>query len=88
MKHIEVDKEKCCGCGACQAVCPVNSIQMQPDELGFVYPVVQEGTCIECGKCTSVCQVGSPVLNEMEKQKYFLHLRQYILLHLAANTEM
>ncbi|MBP3576545.1 MAG: Coenzyme F420 hydrogenase/dehydrogenase, beta subunit C-terminal domain [Lachnospiraceae bacterium] len=71
MKHIEVDKEKCCGCGACQAVCPVNSIQMQPDELGFVYPVVQEGTCIECGKCTSVCQVGSPVLNEMEKQKYY-----------------
>lgn len=71
MKHIEIDKEKCCGCGACQAVCPVNAIQMQTDELGFAYPVIQEGACIGCSKCISACQIGAPVLNKTEGQKYY-----------------
>lgn len=71
MKYIEVDKEKCCGCRACQAVCPTNAIQMQADELGFAYPVIQEEVCIGCGKCSSVCQIASPILNKTEEQKYY-----------------
>ena len=47
--------EKCCGCSACMSVCPKNAISMQPDALGFLYPVVNEVDCINCGLCEKVC---------------------------------
>ena len=45
----------CCGCTACESVCPRNAIIMQPDAMGFLYPVVDAGKCIECGLCEKVC---------------------------------
>lgn len=50
-----VAKELCCGCEACQQICPVNSIKMMPDEEGFLYPCINKKTCIECGQCQRVC---------------------------------
>ncbi|HWQ43461.1 MAG TPA: Coenzyme F420 hydrogenase/dehydrogenase, beta subunit C-terminal domain [Desulfosporosinus sp.] len=54
---IEVFKTKkdCCGCTACMSICPKQSITMQPDEDGFVYPVVNADLCVECGLCRKVC---------------------------------
>ena len=49
------DSSKCCGCSACQAVCPHNAISMQPDRLGFPYPVVNADKCVDCGLCDAVC---------------------------------
>lgn len=48
-------RENCCGCSACYASCPVNAIVMQPDEEGFLYPIIQIEKCIRCYKCISVC---------------------------------
>lgn len=48
-------KSDCCGCTACEHICPVNAITMQPDELGFQYPIVDNTICISCGKCIDVC---------------------------------
>lgn len=45
----------CCGCTACESVCPRNAITMQPDAMGFLYPMVDAGKCIECGLCEEVC---------------------------------
>jgi coenzyme F420-reducing hydrogenase beta subunit len=45
----------CCGCTACIAVCPKEAISMQPDTMGFLYPVVDERKCVGCGKCEKVC---------------------------------
>ena len=53
-------KYLCSGCHACYNVCPVNSIKMEPDDDGFLYPNIDEETCINCGKCKLVC----PVLKE------------------------
>ena len=36
------DKKDCCGCGACMNICPKSAIQMQEDEYGFIYPVIQQ----------------------------------------------
>lgn len=47
--------KKCTGCSACQQVCPKNCISMQPDQEGFLYPVVDESKCIKCGRCVKVC---------------------------------
>ena len=49
------EKEMCCGCGACAAVCPKGAIEMEADGEGFVYPRIDEGKCIRCGLCEKVC---------------------------------
>ena len=54
------DSAKCCGCSACYAACPVGAISMQPDEEGFLQPVVDNGKCIGCGKCEKACPVLNP----------------------------
>lgn len=52
-----IDKMECCGCTACQHICPVRCITMQEDEEGFLYPAVHEDKCIHCHKCEKVCPV-------------------------------
>lgn len=48
-------RENCCGCTACFSICPKDAILMEPDEEGFLYPVVDASKCIKCHKCESVC---------------------------------
>ena len=48
-------KNKCSGCGACVASCPVDAIKMKDDFRGFQYPVIDEEKCINCGLCKKVC---------------------------------
>ena len=49
------NKENCCGCSACYAVCPVKAITMTADAEGFLYPAIDENKCIGCHKCLQVC---------------------------------
>lgn len=53
------DKKDCCGCWACENVCPKNCITMQEDNEGFRYPVVNVEDCIDCHRCEKVC----PIIN-------------------------
>ena len=54
------NKAQCCGCGACQNVCPKNCISMVTDSEGFLYPSVNVVECINCDACVRVC----PELNK------------------------
>ncbi len=54
MIHI-TDPADCCGCTACASVCIHDAIIMQPDALGFLYPVADKEKCIDCGLCEKVC---------------------------------
>lgn len=49
------DKSQCCGCTACVSICAHKAIKMQPDGLGFLYPVVDKNKCTDCGLCEKVC---------------------------------
>lgn len=49
------EKASCCGCGACANACPKDAIQLQPDENGFLYPVIDPARCVDCGLCKKVC---------------------------------
>lgn len=54
---IEItDKKKCCGCTACQHICPKSCISMEEKDDGFLYPIVDKKKCINCNLCERVCQ--------------------------------
>jgi coenzyme F420 hydrogenase subunit beta len=46
----------CCNCGWCSAICPVNAIVVNSDELK-----VDEELCIKCGLCFTVCPRSFPI---------------------------
>lgn len=50
---IEVDIEKCIGCGACAADCPAANITIRDAKA------VHGKWCIVCGHCTAVCPTGA-----------------------------
>ena len=50
-------KEDCCGCTACAAVCPRDAIRMTADTEGFLYPVINEKLCVACYQCVKVCPI-------------------------------
>ena len=50
-----VNKQDCCGCSACEQICPKQCISLYEDEKGFLYPHVNSEDCINCGLCEKVC---------------------------------
>ena len=64
MVNSYIEKDACCGCGACDNVCPAGCINMCPDEEGFYFPIINKEKCIQCGKCVKAC----PVLQIKEKR--------------------
>lgn len=58
---IEIkDKKDCCGCTACESICPMKCIRMIADEEGFMYPKVDSKKCVNCHLCERVC----PIINK------------------------
>ena len=56
----------CCGCRACENVCPKQAIKMVENTEGFLYPKVDKEKCINCGLCKKVC----PWLNKIKRDRY------------------
>lgn len=50
-------ESSCVGCWACENICPTNSISMQGNNEGFLFPVINTSTCIKCKKCEQTCPV-------------------------------
>lgn len=57
-------KDMCCGCTACFAVCPNRAIIMFEDEEGFEYPKIDEKKCVKCYMCISVCPIKKHISSE------------------------
>lgn len=50
---LELDQEKCIGCGMCAAVCPHGVFEVEERKA----QVVDLDACIECGACAGNCPV-------------------------------
>lgn len=69
---IEVDKERCKGCGLCIEACPVKIITFSGklNHKGWEYVEVKEmEKCIGCSSCAIVCpDVAIEVFVELEEE--------------------
>jgi len=55
---IIVDRDRCCYCGGCVSVCPVDALTLAETRL------LVTAECTECGQCVSACPVGALRLEE------------------------
>ena len=59
---LNIDLEKCTGCGACVQRCPKQCISWTTKEFGFRYPHIDEHTCVKCGMCDKVCPINKKLV--------------------------
>ena len=64
------NKKDCCACGACLNICPRQAIQMQEDENGFLYPIIDNDKCIKCGLCIKTCALQNSKLTNVPLKTY------------------
>ncbi len=52
---LEVDREKCTGCGVCLDVCPHEVLELREKRI----LIRNRDACMECGACSRNCPVGA-----------------------------
>lgn len=63
MNNILPLGKDCCGCNACEQICPKKCITFKYDNEGFSYPEIDETSCVNCGACIKHC----PILSDAER---------------------
>jgi electron transfer flavoprotein alpha subunit len=71
MPLLEIDKEKCIGCGGCIEACPLSALSLV-DDLAVV-----NDKCIACGACLLACPVHALNLPDARPQKSSENLASY-----------
>lgn len=78
------DPRLCCGCTACASACTHNAITMEPDALGFLYPIVDIEKCVKCGLCENVCAFNA----DYDKSENLPEAKTFALRHNDMNQVM
>jgi NAD-dependent dihydropyrimidine dehydrogenase PreA subunit len=52
---LQLDQDKCTGCGLCLQVCPHGVLKMNHKKAG----IVDRDSCMECGACARNCAFGA-----------------------------
>lgn len=68
--NIKIIDNNCCGCRACEQVCPKKCIEFEKDFEGFIYPNIDENKCIDCSLCLKTCPIYNYKNNELEPKVY------------------
>lgn len=81
--------KNCCGCRACEQICPKHCITMKEDAEGFYIPSIDEAQCIHCGKCLKCCpQYSYAFKNKVQKTYAALHSDHEILMKSTSGGAM
>lgn len=69
---IILQKDICCGCGACVSACPKKCLGLSKDELKFRKVIlIDEEKCVSCGRCSAVCPIYNKKRNTSDVFKRF-----------------
>lgn len=68
-------QSQCCGCTACQMICPARCITMRPDAEGFLYPEIDPERCLRCHRCHAVCPIQNPPVSGKKTQTWVGYAR-------------
>jgi len=61
--EIEVNHDKCSGCGACIALCSYDAIKLEKSEEGSV-AIIDDLKCKRCGVCVAACPAGAVTIKD------------------------
>lgn len=50
-----LERDRCTGCMACFQVCPKSCLTIKKDNMGNLFPEIDDGICVQCNKCEKVC---------------------------------
>lgn len=58
---IICESQYCTACYACLNTCQHGAIEFYADNMGYLYPHVNEDLCVDCGMCMKTCPINHPV---------------------------
>lgn len=67
---IDINYEKCTGCGACIQACPKKCINWVKRDFGFLYPQIDIEKCVDCGKCAKACPMNRGIRASHNQSAY------------------
>lgn len=70
---MEVDREKCLGCGKCEEACVIKAIDHVTVEVGkkrLRKAVCDQELCLGCGVCSTVCKFGGVTMRSRDKRVF------------------
>ena len=68
---VEIDAEKCTGCGLCVKACPADALFLENKHSKMRPPGINE--CMGCGDCTAICPEDAIVL--VKGYEYTAHFK-------------
>lgn len=55
--RVEIDGEKCTGCGLCVSACPADALELAGKKSRMKIAGINE--CMNCGDCSAICPEGA-----------------------------
>lgn len=67
MIQLYKEYKDCCGCGACEQICPHHAISLNANSEGFIFPQINTALCTNCGVCIKTCNFEKAIINTPQK---------------------